>query len=76
MRLARHVGHMGEAQMLATNWLESLKERGHSADLGVDGRTILKWILNKVVGYELYSSGSGQGLEAGFCETVMNLGVR
>jgi hypothetical protein len=26
-------------------WLENLEGRGHSDDVGVDGRTILKWIL-------------------------------
>jgi hypothetical protein len=28
-------------------WLENLKGRDHSEDLGVDGRIILEWILGK-----------------------------
>jgi hypothetical protein len=28
-------------------WLENPKRRGHSEDLGVDGRIILEWILEK-----------------------------
>jgi hypothetical protein len=31
-------------------WFESLKGRGHSEELGVDGRIILKWILRKYGG--------------------------
>jgi len=27
-----------------------VKERAHLEDLGIDGRTILKWILNRMVG--------------------------
>jgi hypothetical protein len=29
-------------------WLENLKERGHSQDLGVDGRIIFKLNLRKI----------------------------
>jgi hypothetical protein len=31
-------------------WPGNLKERDHLKDLGVDGRTILKWFLNKLGG--------------------------
>jgi hypothetical protein len=30
-------------------WLENLKGAGHSKDISVDGRIILKWILGKDV---------------------------
>jgi hypothetical protein len=46
-------------------WLENLRVRGHSGDLGVDGRQIFSWILGvreKRCG--LGSSHSGQGLQA------------
>jgi hypothetical protein len=29
-------------------WLQSLKGRDHSEDLGVDGRIILEWILREI----------------------------
>jgi len=31
-------------------WLENLKGRDHSEDLGVDGRVILEWISEKYGG--------------------------
>jgi len=31
-------------------WLENLKGRDQSEDLGVDGKTILEWILEKYGG--------------------------
>jgi hypothetical protein len=43
-------------------WVESLKERDNSKDIGLDGRIILKWILGKWdLGCGLDSFGSGQG---------------
>jgi hypothetical protein len=33
--------------MLTIFWLENLKGRDHSEDLGVDGWIILEWILRK-----------------------------
>jgi hypothetical protein len=31
-------------------WLESLKERDHSEDQGVDGKMRLEWILGRLAG--------------------------
>jgi hypothetical protein len=36
------VGFIGESEMCIKFWLGSPKERGHSIDLNVDGRIILK----------------------------------
>jgi hypothetical protein len=40
-------------------WLEGLKERDYFEDLGVDGRIILKWNLNRIgwLGLDLSESG-------------------
>jgi hypothetical protein len=46
-----------------------LKGKDHLGDLGIDGRIILKWILNnRVRGHGFKSSSSGQGLVADSCE--------
>jgi hypothetical protein len=41
---------MEKREMHTKYWLESLKGRHCSEDPGVDGRTILKWILRKLGG--------------------------
>jgi hypothetical protein len=33
--------------MHTKSWSENLTGRGHKEDLGVDGRIVLKWILEK-----------------------------
>jgi hypothetical protein len=39
-------GEMRNAEL----WLENLKKRDYSEDLGVDGRTILEWFLERQSG--------------------------
>jgi hypothetical protein len=36
--------------MYTKRWSENLKGRDHLEDLGVDGKIILEWILQKYVG--------------------------
>jgi hypothetical protein len=45
-----HVARMGDVRNAKKNWLENLKGRDHSKDLGVDVRIILEWILGKESG--------------------------
>jgi hypothetical protein len=42
-------------------WLENLKGRDYLGGIDVDGRILLRSILNKVCGCGLDSCGSGQG---------------
>jgi len=51
-------------------WLENLKERDHSKDLRIDGRTILEWILGKwgFVGVNWIPLAHGKGPASGFSE--------
>jgi type IV secretory pathway VirB6-like protein len=47
-------------------WIESLKGRGNSEDLGIDGTTVLKWML-------MYSSGRvWTGFICGVIVSVIN----
>jgi hypothetical protein len=43
---AGHVARMG-GMINRVLWLENLKERDHSEDLGIDGNIILEWFLWK-----------------------------
>jgi hypothetical protein len=47
MKLVEHKAHMGEVRNYTKFLLEHLKGRVHLEDLGIDGRTLLKWILRK-----------------------------
>jgi hypothetical protein len=41
------VARMGKRKVHIWFWLGNLRERGHWEDLGVDGRTVLEWVLHK-----------------------------
>jgi hypothetical protein len=47
MRWPGHVTRMERLEMRTKFWLESLKVRNNSEDLGVDGKIILKWTVGK-----------------------------
>jgi hypothetical protein len=42
-----HVATMGRRGMHVEFWCESRKERAHYDDIGIGGRIMLKWILEK-----------------------------
>jgi hypothetical protein len=67
--MGRHVAIMGKSGMhIGFRW-ESQKERDFLEDLNIgDWEIILKWILDWVGWYGLYSSGSGEGPVEGSCE--------
>jgi hypothetical protein len=44
MRLAGYVACMGRGYVCTRIWWDSLRERYHLEDLGLDGRLTLKWI--------------------------------
>jgi hypothetical protein len=48
MRWAGHVARMGEKKKVYKVLGESLKERDHSEDRGVDGRMRSEWILRRL----------------------------
>jgi hypothetical protein len=41
---------MGDMVMHTKFWLENLKGKDHSEDLGIEGKIILEWILGKLGG--------------------------
>jgi hypothetical protein len=48
VRWVVHAAHMGEIRnAYSIFWLENLKGRDHSKDLGIYGKIILSWILLK-----------------------------
>jgi len=47
MRWAGHVARMRRGETYTGFWWGNLRERDHLGDLGVDERTILRWILRK-----------------------------
>jgi hypothetical protein len=58
--------------MHAKFWLDSLKGGDHSENLGIDGRTILRWILGK---YGWWVWNEFNWTSSGFCKEVKNLWV-
>jgi hypothetical protein len=51
--------HAWEDEKYVQNWSENLKGIDRLEDVGVDGMIILDWILNRLGGCGLDSSGSG-----------------
>jgi len=49
-------------------WWGNMNKRDHFRDVCVDGRIIVKWILNKYCCCGLNSSGSGQGTLESSCD--------
>jgi hypothetical protein len=46
-RWAKHVARMGEMRNAYNIFLENVKGKDHSEDIGLDERIILEWILGK-----------------------------
>jgi hypothetical protein len=60
MRWAGHVARVGEGKNVRGFWWESLKEKDHLKDQGVDGRIGSKWTLGRLAdGCGVDSAGSG-----------------
>jgi hypothetical protein len=50
MRWVGHMACMGEGRMYTGFWWESLKEKDHLKDQGIDGRMGRKWTSGRLVG--------------------------
>ena len=59
----------GKAEVCTGFWWGNLRERDHWGDPDVDGKLILRWILQEVGG------GFGDWMELALVSTVMNLRV-
>jgi len=46
-------GGICEGEMLRGFWREKLEEGDHLENLGIDGKILLKWILNRLGGHSL-----------------------
>jgi hypothetical protein len=57
MRWVGHVAHLGRGEVHTGFWWGNLWERDQLEDLGIDGRSVLKWIFNK------WGRGGGHGLD-------------
>jgi hypothetical protein len=51
--MGREHGGIYEGKMRRGFWHEKLEEGDHLENLGIDGKIILKWILNRLEGHSL-----------------------
>jgi hypothetical protein len=76
MRWVEHVARMGRVEACAGFWWESLRERDHWGDPGVDGRIILRWIFRKWdVGMDWIRLARDRDRWRALVNAVMNLRV-
>jgi hypothetical protein len=66
LRWARHVARIGAAEVHTGFWWGHLREGDHLEDPGVDGKTVLKFILKSgmgaLTGFIWLRIGTGGGL--------------
>ena len=56
-------------------WWRNLKKRDHLEDLGIDGRIILKWIINRMVKLQLDELAVDRDKRWAIVNMVMNLWI-
>jgi hypothetical protein len=56
-------------------WWRNLQKRDHLEDLGIDGRIILKWILNRLVKLRLDEMAVDRDERWAVMSVVMNLWI-